>query len=155
MPTSVTGSPLAPFADAVFTRLSTDATLVAMAPGGIFAAIPVANLVNPLADGPYVFVGHRTLGAHAGAMQREGGDATVVIDVWSAYNGPSEAQDIQSRIRVLLQRNALVVPRFVLYAGSVMCEQELCFQDYHPDMPKLTALFHGVQRWTGLLEEAA
>jgi len=153
MGTTVSGSPLAPFADALFTRLNADATLAALVPGGIFAGMPESRLVDPILEGAYVFIGHRTLGKRAGAMQREGGNASVTVDVWSAYHGPSEVQDIQSRIRVLLQRQDLPVPGFLLYAGSLMCDDEVCFQDYHPDIPQLAALFHGVQRWVGLLEE--
>lgn len=153
MPTTVTGSPLAPFADAIFSRLNADVRLAALAPGGVFASMPDSRRVDASTDGAYVFVGHRTLGPNAGAMQREGGNADVVVDVWSAYNGPSECQDIQGRIRALLQRCDLAVPGFVLYAGSVMCDEEQCFQDFDPDMPQ-RSLFHGVQRWTGLLEEA-
>lgn len=152
MATTVTGSPLAPFADAVFGRLSRDAALAALALNGVYAALPVSTKVDVTA-GAYVVVGHRALGPGAGAMQREGGKADVMVDVWSAYNGPSEAQAIQAQIRRLLQRFDLAVSGFALYAGSVDCDEELCFQDFDPDMPQRT-LFHGVQRWTGLLEEA-
>ncbi len=153
MATTVSGSPLFAFADAIFQRLNTDATLLALAPGGVDAGMPESDLINPIDTGAVVYLGHRTLGKRAGAMQREGGNASVVVDVWSAYHGPIETQTIQSRIRVLLQRQDLPVAGFALYGGSLICDDEQCFQDYHPDLPQLDALFHGVQRWVGLLEE--
>lgn len=152
MPTTVTGSPLAAFADAIYSRLSGDAALAALARGGVFAALPESRRVDPLA-GAYVVVGHRTLGPRAGAMQREGGNADVMVDVWSGYNGPAETQDIQAQIRRLLQRYDLAVVGFSLYSGSVTCTEEMCFADWDPDMPE-RSLFHGVQRWVGLLEES-
>lgn len=151
MGTTVTGSPLAPFADAFYTRMAGDARLATLAPGGVFASLPESRRVDP-ANGAYIVVGHRTLGTRAGAMQREGGNADVLVDVWSAYNGPAETQDIQAQIRRLFQRVDLVVPGFALYSGSVTCAEEMCFPDWDPDMPE-RSLFHGVQRWTGLLEE--
>src|ERR1700674_290408 len=131
MPTTVTGSPLAAFADAIYTRLAGDAGLATLATGGVHASLPEAGRVTP----PYVVVGHRTLGTRAGAMQREGGNADVLLDVWSAYNGPAETQDIQAQIRRLLQRQDVGVAGFALYSGSVTCTEELCFRDADPDMP--------------------
>lgn len=148
MATTVTGSPLAPFADAIYLRLAGDATLAALASGGVHASLPESRRVDP----PYVVIGHRTLGDQAGAMQREGGNADVTVDVWSAYNGPAEAQDIQAQIRRLLLRQDIPVAGFALYGGSVTCPEEMCFADFDPDMPE-RSLFHGVQRWVGLLEE--
>lgn len=151
MPATVTGSPLAAFADAIYQRLSANTALAALAKGGVFAALPESHRVDPLV-GAYVVVGHRTLGPRSGAMQREGGNADVLVDVWSGYNGPAEAQDIQAQIRRLLQRYDLAVAGFSLYSGSVTCTEEMCYPDWDPDMPERT-LFHGVQRWVGLLEE--
>lgn len=147
-PTTVTGSPNAAFADAVFRVLSTDATLLALVTGVYASAPDAAKLVKP-----YVIVGDRDFAPQdAGAMQLEGGRARVTLDVWSDYNGPAETQDIQSRIRVLLLRASLPVQGFALFAGSVICEDEQCVADWDPDMPK-QSLFHGVQAWIGLLEE--
>ncbi len=153
MSATVTASPLFAFADAIFQRLNGDATLLTLAPGGIDAGMPESQLINPIEFGATVYLSHRTLGTRAGAMQREGGNASLVVDVWSAYHGPIEVQTIQSRIRVLLQRVDLAVSGFFLYSGSLICNEEQCFQDYHPDLPQLAALYHGVQRWVGLLEE--
>ncbi len=150
---TATGSPLYPFADAIFQRLNADAALLALAPGGVDADTPESELINPVSHGAQVMLGHRTLGKRAGAMQREGGNASVVVDIWSAYRGPIEVHAIQARIRVLLQRVDLTVVGFALYSGSVICDEEVCFKDYHPDLPQLAALWHGVQRWVGLLEE--
>lgn len=151
--TVVLGTPLAPFADAIFTRLSADAILVAMLAGGVVASLPKASRTNR----PYVVVGsERELidNGQAGAMSREGGEGFVVIDVFSDYHGPSQAQDIQARIRVLLQRTDLAVPGYVLYGGSLIVKDERVIPDYDPDMPERSG-FHGVQHVTGLLEELA
>lgn len=152
MPTTITGSPLAPFADALYARLSGDAALAGLARTGTVAV--VAELFqSSRTNRPYVIVGVRELRAPGGAMQREGGKASVVVDVFSDFNGPEEAQDIQSRIRVLLQRFDLPVVGFTLYSGSLVCEEEQVFPDFDPDMPERSG-YHGVQRWTGLLEES-
>lgn len=148
MPT-VTGSPVGPFADAVLTRLKADATLLALATGGIYESLPKRTRVAC----PYVVLGHQDLGSSDAGMQIEGGQVSVTIDIWSDKNGPNEARAIQSRIRVLLQRYNLTVVGFALVLGSVTCDDERVFPDADPDMPE-RALFHGVQQWTAYVEEA-
>ena len=149
---AASGTPSAPFATAIYQRLRDDATLAALATGGVFAALPQASRT----DRPYVVVGLREFrdigGPGPGGMQREGGTATVTVDVYSDFHGPQESEDIQTRIRQLLQRVDLLVPGYVLYRGSVMCEDERVFSDFDPDMPERSG-YHGVQRWVGHLEE--
>jgi hypothetical protein len=147
---AATGSPLIPWVDATAALLTADATLVALATGGIYAALPR----NGRTTMPYVILGRREMNDQGGAMQLEGGKALLVIDVWSDHNGPSEAQAIQSRIRRVLQRQTLTIVGFAMIAGSMACEEELVFPDFDPDMPERT-LFHGVQHWSAYLEEAA
>jgi len=149
----VSGTPLIAFADAIFQRLSTDDALVALAPGGIVASLPQASRTLR----PYVIVGsQRELQDRtgAGAMSLEGGKASLVIDVFSDYHGPKEVQDIQARIRLLLQREDLPLVGAVLFGGSLMVEDERVIPDFDPDMPERSG-FHGVQRVTGLVEELA
>lgn len=149
---AATGTPSAPFATAIYQRLRDDATLGALAPGGVHASLPQASRT----DRPYVVIGLREFrdngGVGPGGMQREGGVATVTVDVFSDFHGPQETEDIQARIRQLLQRHDLSVSGFVLYRGSLMCEDERVFSDFDPDMPERSG-YHGVQRWTGQLEE--
>lgn len=151
MATTVAGSPLAPFADAIYRRLSGDATLLALATGGVGASLSRTERTEP----PYVVVGSRELLStpDGGSMQIEGGSAAVTVEVFSKENGPQEAQDIQSRIRALLQRYDLSIAGYVMHGGSLICEDERVFSDFDPDMPERSG-FHGVQRWTALLEEA-
>ncbi len=153
MPT-VTGTPLAPFADALFGHLAADPTLVGLATGGVYAALPRDVPVVM----PYVLVGQRrefrlrSSLSGAGSMQREGGRATVWVDVFSAYNGPAEAEDLQARIRILCQRVNVAVPGFFLTAGSLECEEELVYDEPDPNLPT-KSIFHGVQSWGADLEE--
>jgi len=147
---TATGSVVSAFADAVYAVLAADAVLATLV-SGVFASLPRDQ--RPAF--PYVVVGHRMQGGSqsAGAMQREGGKATVQVDVWSEQNSPGEAHAILSRMRALLQRTDVPVDGFTLYSGSVECDEEQCFADFDADMPS-RSLFHGVQRWCGLLEEA-
>src|SRR5437870_252058 len=114
---TVTGSPALPFADAIRAALLADAVLTALAPGGVLSALPRAARTAM----PYQIVGRRAFDDQGGAMQLEGGQATVFIDTWSNRNGPGEAQQIQARNRVLLQRQPIAVSGFVLLAGSLTC----------------------------------
>ena len=150
MPTTITGSPLGPFGDAVLAALSPDGTLSSLAPGGTYASLPRDRQVPY----PYVIVGaRRELLAAVGAMQMEGSTGRIWVDVWSDHDGPVEAQAIQARIRVLLLRQTLPVQGFSMIAGSLVCPTELCFSDVDTDLPT-RSLYHGVQEWTADLEEA-
>lgn len=147
---TVTGSPVGPFADAVLTVLKADSVLATLASGGIYTALPLRMRLTS----PYVIVGHQQMGPSDAAMQIEGGQITLTVDVWSEANGPHPARAIQSRIRALLQRRDVAVSGFALVLGSVTCDEELVFADKDPDIPE-RSLFHGIQRWTAYLEEAA
>lgn len=149
-PTTVTGSPKTAFAQAFYLALAADAILLTLVTGGVMTAVRRDVRVSY----PYLIVGRRDLRDHgAGAMQREGGTVHLFVDVWSAANDPIEVEQIQSRVRALMTRNDLAVSGFALYAGSVTCPEELVFTEPDPDLPE-RSLFHGVQQWTGLLEEA-
>lgn len=145
-----TGSPVGVFALAVLTVLRADATLTAFASGGIYAALKTGTK-TPF---PYVVLSRRGMNpGGAGAMQREGGTVFVVADVWSDKNSPNEVEQIQARIRYLLQRETLRLDGFTMIAHSLECDEELVIPDFDPDMPA-RSLFHGVQHWRALVEEA-
>lgn len=146
---TVTGSPLLPFADAVLGRLTPDATLIALMPNGIKTALPRGARVLY----PYGLIGREQLNDRAFAMQLEGGEGALFIDVWSDKNGPGEAQQILSRIRALLQRQTLTMAGFTMIAGSLTCRDEQVFREFDADMPERT-LYHGIQEWVADLEEA-
>jgi hypothetical protein len=152
----VTGSAAGPLVDAVYTRLTTDGPLTVLIAGRVFTSLPKTGSRVPF---PYVVIGRVELGSKsaearrlAGAMGKEGVVARLTLDTWSQQNGPSEAFAIQARIRVLFQRQPLVVAGFDVVAGSVTCEDELMFPDVDPEMPD-RSLFHGVQQWTAILED--
>lgn len=147
---TVTGSPLGPFALAVFNALKNDATLATLATGGVHAQMPTATEVAL----PYVVIGRRTMAPEGGTVATDGQRASVWLDVFSGYTGPSEANRILARIRVLLHRAALDVPGYLVTKFSMTCSQELVFPD--PD-PALDAgnVWHGVQEWSALLSDAA
>lgn len=146
---TVTGSPLGPFALAVFEALKNDATLATLATGGVHAQLPTATKTAL----PYVVIGRRTMAPEGGTVATDGQLAAVWLDVFSGALGPSEAQRILARIRVLLHRADLSVAGYVVTKFSVVCRQEMVFPD--PD-PALDAsnIWHGVQEWTGLLSDA-
>lgn len=144
----VTGSPKGPLANAIFVALKADASLVALATGGIYEAMPRATRVSF----PYVHVGERNAETNTGAMQREGSDVRVTVHVWSEARGAAECEAIQSRIRAVLQRANLPVTGFLMLGGSLVCDTELCIPDVDPDMPE-RSLYHGVQQWIADLQE--
>lgn len=147
---SVSGSPLGPFALAVFRVLNADATLASLAPGGVHTEPQQATEITSA----YVAPGRRQMAAEGGTVTSDGHRVSVWLDVWSPASAPAEAQSILSRIRVLFQRRALSVDGFALVAGSVECRNELVFRDADPDMPDSQSWYHGVVEVTGLVHEA-
>lgn len=146
---TVTGSPALAFADAILADIKAYATAMTLLTGGVYASLPRGVRKVP----PYLMVGRRDLDDQGGAMQLAGGHATVFLDVWSKFNGPAEAQQIQSCLRARLMRRALTVSGFTMIEGSLTCVQEFVMPDPDPDMPE-QALFHGVQQWVADLEES-
>ena len=146
---TVTGSPIGAFVDALLGVLVGDATLMAIASGGIYTSLPLRQR-TPF---PFVVLNRHQLGPSDAPMQLEGGRCSVMMDVWSAPNSPDQTRRIQARIRVLLQRRDVAVAGFALIQGSLSCDEELVMQEPDPDIPE-RQLFHGVQRWSALLEDA-
>lgn len=147
---TVTGSPLGPFALAVFNALKNDASLAALATGGVHAQLP-SGVETPC---PYVVIGRRTMAPEGGTVVTDGNRVSVWLDVWSDYAGPGQAQQILSRIRAVLHRAALEVPGYRVTKFSITCREEHCFRDTDPELEG-KSFYHGVQEWTSLLEEAA
>jgi hypothetical protein len=145
------GSPVSPFSDALLATLKADATLVALAPGGIYTALKQSTTTTF----PYVVLTRAgTNAGGAGAMGLEGGRVWMNLDVWSEKNSPYETEQILSRIRYLLQRETLTVAGFSMIAHSLACDEEHVLPDFDPDMPT-RSLFHGIQFWTCLIEETS
>lgn len=149
MSDTVTGSPVGPLANAIFVALRADANLMALVGNRVYDAVPRADTVAF----PYVTFARTSGIPSGGAMQREGTQASVWLDVWSDSQGNAEANSILSRIQAVLTRANLPVAGFTLNAGSLTCEMSEVFPDTDPDMPE-TSLYHGVQHWVGWLEES-
>lgn len=151
---TVTGSPVRPFVDAVKTLLVADSTLEDL----LGASGKITGHVDddePL-DEPYLVLGHRGSTSDAGAMQLPGNRVSLQLDVFSAHKGPSEAADIQSRVRVLLNRaTVLVVAGFDVVQGSLDIEFEDIFDEFDSDMPDAGSIYHGVQRLVAEIHEAS
>ena len=145
---AVTGSPAEPFADAFLDRLLATSAVTALVGTRISAALK-AGVKTAL---PYVLGGRRDVLPGSVAMQKEGGEVAIWIDVWSEANGPHEAHQILSAIRAAMGRDVvLTIDGFTMYAGSLACDEERVFQDDDTDMPQ-KSVWHGVQRWTADLE---
>lgn len=156
MPYAVLGSPVEAFASAVLDALLADSTLVGLVGGAAAAATRIVSSLprHDRTTFPYIVVPQRGLTAGAVAMQKDGGEAYAVIDVWGEKNGAHEVSQIQSRIRAIFPRDlALSVPGYVMYGGSLAFTEELVLPDFDPDMPQ-RSLFHGVQRLVADLEVA-
>jgi len=149
---SLTGSPLGPLGEAMLARAAGDATLLALAPGGIQTAVPRRTATTF----PYVTLGQRQeyLDGPGASVRTEGGQLTTWIDVWSVQNGPAEVRAILSRLRVLFQHEPLSVAGFVVMCRSLHCAEELILPDVDPDIPE-RSLYRGIQQWVALVEEAA
>jgi hypothetical protein len=143
------GSPVQAFVDALRTALLADATLTALlsTATAVYGYVPEAARTAY----PYLVLGHRTADRDGGAMQVAGGKVTVQLDGWSSHRGASEMQAILSRVSVVLERQTVTVTGFTLIQNSLTCELEGVFEEPDEDAPE-RRLYHGVQRWTALIE---
>lgn len=128
----MSGSPSWPLQQAVFTRLSTDATLVTTLGAAVYDNVPQS------ATFPYVAIGDITEGPND-TMGTTGRDITVTIHSWSRYVGMKQIKEIQNRIDVLLDRWAPTVTGW----GAVQMLQE--FFETMRDVDGITR--HGVSRY--------
>lgn len=154
---TVTAEPTQAFVDAISTRLRADTdtgnpeSLVSlMGTGKVFGHLSEAARTAY----PYLVLGRTSLDRNAGAMQIAGANVTLQIDVWSAYKGAYQARRILSRVSALLERYRLIVTNFAMVDGSLTCELSEVFDEPDEDKPG-ERLYHGVQRWTAEIHEAA
>lgn len=125
---------------AIFERLSQDAgmTLLLAGEGRIFDHVP-ENQTYPFG----VYSGSPSVPWNT--TTEKGVEAEVQIDFWSDEEGRSQASLLQQRTKFLLddQEAGLVVPGYNLVR----------LQQTFSDVVHEGSLFHGVQRFTAILEE--
>jgi hypothetical protein len=141
------------FTQALLAAMAADASLLAMA-SEVLDAKPETRAVAL----PYVCLAARDAFDAQGGMQHADHVRVVVwVDVWSEYNGATEVQAIQARIRSLFPRSrvfSLPATGYGMIAGSLVCEEEHCLPDTDPSMPN-KSLYHGAQKWVAELEQLA
>lgn len=93
----MSGAPHGPLQDAIYTRLSGDATLTTTLGAGVYDHVPDS------AAFPYVTIGEFTE-APNDTMGKTGRDVTVMVHVWSQAKGMLQVSNIQNRIDALLDR---------------------------------------------------
>lgn len=101
----MSGSPASPFQDAIYTRLSGDATLVTTLGAGVYDVVP------DRAAFPYVTIGEQTE-APNDTMGKTGRDVTITVHIWtrdSESRSKQPAQLLMNRVDALLDRWALSV----------------------------------------------
>lgn len=96
----------------VYTLLSADATLLALATGGVHDDVPEAQAY------PYVELGE-TFETKDSTFTADGRSLLIWIHVWSQYAGKKQAQEILARIGDLLDEVALVVTGAVVQSCEV------------------------------------
>lgn len=150
---TVSASPVTAFVDAFRAALVADTNgseaVMALATGVYGHVSEAARTAYP-----YLVIGRRTRDNVGGAMQRAGGQVTLQLDGWSDAKGPYQIQRLLSRVAQLIERRPLAVAGFDVVEGSLTCELEEVFDE--PDVDKPDArLYHGMQRWTCEIHEAA
>lgn len=93
----MSGSPGWGMQQAIYGRLSGDATLVTTLGAAIYDHAPDG------ADYPYIVIGEVTEATNE-TMGRTGVDSTVTIHAWSRYQGGKQVKQIHNRIAELLDR---------------------------------------------------
>lgn len=147
---TVTAEPRTVFVDAVNTILQADATLLALATGGVLGQLSQAARTSP----PYLVFGRTHVDRGAGAMGTPGAMVSLEIDGWSAAKGPYEMERILSRVSVLLERRpVLAMAGFEYLVGSLTCE--LSDVEWESDLDKPESGFwRGMQRWQAEIHES-
>jgi hypothetical protein len=145
----VTADPTTAFADAVKAILSADSVLDGLVEG-VFGHLSETDRTTY----PYVVLGRSSADGNAGAMGLNGSALALQIDAWSDAKGPYEAEQIQSRIFVLLERRpGFSVSGFTPIMGSLHREFAEIFDEPDEDKPG-ERLYHSTQRWTCELHES-
>jgi hypothetical protein len=142
------GSPITAFVDGIRAVLLADTTLVGMVTG-IFNHLPAAQRTNY----PYILISRRHRTNDTGAMGVVGGHTRVQIDGWSSFRGPTQMQQILSRIAVLLERQPIAVTGYVLVTGSMTLEFEDVFDEPDASLPD-GRLYRGLQQWIAEIHDA-
>lgn len=155
---AVTASPKQAFIDALKSKLEADTVLMGtVASGGLGVTGIFGHVSETVRKAyPYVVFGyeHEDDEGAAGAMGLAGSRVEVTLDIYSAHKGKSEARAIGSRIYAICERQPLRVKGFALMVGSVHREFEDIDDEPDEDAPS-KRLYHGVQRWGAVLDEAA
>lgn len=126
------GSPAAPFQEAVYSRLSGDATLTTTLGAAVYDAVP------DRAAFPYVHIAEQTETPND-AMGKTGRDVTVTIHTWTQQRSKLSMQNIQNRVDALLDRWQPTVTGW--NATEVLCE----FSETLDEADGLTQ--HGIRRY--------
>ena len=122
---------LAPIQQALYTRLTSDAGLMADVTG-VYDHVPEG------AAFPYVVLGEATA-TPQGALDRYGRRSTVTLHVWSAYHGWSEALGIVDHLIRLLDLQTLTVAGHDFVA--MRHEQTVTLRDPDEDLRHVACRF--------------
>lgn len=128
----MSGSPQWALQQAVYTRLSGDATLTSTLGAAVYDHAPDGS------NFPYVVIGDVTE-TPRDTMGTTGRDATLTVHTWSQYAGSKQVKEIQSRVDELLDRWKPTVTGWT----SVNMQQE--FFETFRDPDGITR--HGVSRY--------
>lgn len=128
----MSGSPAWPLQQAVYSRLSGDATLTTTLSADVYDNVPSTAVF------PYVAIGNVTEGPRD-TMGRTGRDLEVTIHIWSQYAGMKQTKEIQNRVDELLDRWAPTVTGW----NATQMQQE--FFEVFMDADGVTR--HGVSRY--------
>lgn len=123
-----------PLQQAVYTRLSSDADLAALA--GVYDE-PPEDVPHP-----YVTVGESTetpMDAH----DRRGVDITITLHIWSRYRGFRQALDILAALDRLMDQRGGAAALPVTGFTRVFCSRESyqTVRDPEPDVRHVTAIY--------------
>lgn len=128
----MSGSPARPLQEAIYSRLSGDATLTTTLGAGVFDHVDDSQAF------PYVAIGDLTE-IPRDTMGKTGREMTVTIHAWSQFKGMDQVNNIQNRVDELLDRWAPTVTGWT--AVQMLREFYETFRD--PD----GVTRHGVMRY--------
>lgn len=93
----MSGSPAWELQKAVYSRLSTDATLVTTLGAAVYDHVPASAAFPYLHIGDDIEVPNDTMGV-------TGRDTTLTLHTWSQYPGKKQVKEIHNRVDALLDR---------------------------------------------------
>lgn len=124
-------STLTPIQAAVYSKLTGDATLMALVEG-VYDHVPEG------AERPYVSFGF-AISTPENAHDRFGTSTVLTLDVWSEYHGWSEANQIDDRVKALLDHQSITVTGHT--AVAVRHELSLQIRDPDPEIRHVQARY--------------